>query len=115
MPYTLPSAAIALARNSGCAQLTTTLVFASTELTIPTSPSGLTTADKGFTPWFFPADTMKLRALDGSGSCSTSAGTRSEEHTSELQSRFDLVCRLLLEKKKKRKRSDTLATLRKKY
>src|SRR5437868_12030075 len=29
--------------------------------------------------------------------------TRSEEHTSELQSRFDLVCRLLLEKKKKKK------------
>src|SRR5690349_22188530 len=28
---------------------------------------------------------------------------RSEEHTSELQSRRDLVCRLLLEKKKKRK------------
>src|SRR5699024_11239106 len=28
-------------------------------------------------------------------------GVRSEEHTSELQSRFDLVCRLLLEKKKK--------------
>src|SRR5438105_6468796 len=27
-------------------------------------------------------------------------GTRSEEHTSELQSRVDLVCRLLLEKKK---------------
>src|SRR5437868_14424072 len=27
-------------------------------------------------------------------------GFRSEEHTSELQSRFDLVCRLLLEKKK---------------
>src|SRR5207249_7698829 len=29
---------------------------------------------------------------------------RSEEHTSELQSRFDLVCRLLLEKKKKTKK-----------
>src|SRR5699024_12043733 len=29
-------------------------------------------------------------------------GVRSEEHTSELQSRFDLVCRLLLEKKKKK-------------
>src|SRR5437868_12214346 len=28
------------------------------------------------------------------------ADYRSEEHTSELQSRFDLVCRLLLEKKK---------------
>src|SRR5438067_4035090 len=31
-----------------------------------------------------------------------SARRRSEEHTSELQSRFDLVCRLLLEKKKDR-------------
>src|SRR5437868_11668792 len=31
-----------------------------------------------------------------------SAGARSEEHTSELQSRFDLVCRLLLEKKKRK-------------
>src|SRR5438067_10212901 len=30
---------------------------------------------------------------------------RSEEHTSELQSRFDLVCRLLLEKKKKKKQT----------
>src|SRR5437867_9965501 len=29
--------------------------------------------------------------------------TRSEEHTSELQSPYDLVCRLLLEKKKKKK------------
>src|SRR6266511_1510872 len=31
---------------------------------------------------------------------------RSEEHTSELQSRENLVCRLLLEKKKKKKRTD---------
>src|SRR5205809_7298983 len=30
--------------------------------------------------------------------------TRSEEHTSELQSRLHLVCRLLLEKKKKKKK-----------
>src|SRR5207248_10011278 len=29
-------------------------------------------------------------------------GSRSEEHTSELQSPYDLVCRLLLEKKKKK-------------
>src|SRR5689334_23862722 len=29
--------------------------------------------------------------------------SRSEEHTSELQSQFHLVCRLLLEKKKKKK------------
>src|SRR5690625_6472940 len=33
------------------------------------------------------------------------AAKRSEEHTSELQSRGHLVCRLLLEKKKKRKRA----------
>src|SRR5699024_11705215 len=33
---------------------------------------------------------------------SDSKSLRSEEHTSELQSRFDLVCRLLLEKKKKK-------------
>src|SRR3989449_7830834 len=31
---------------------------------------------------------------------------RSEEHTSELQSRLHLVCRLLLEKKKKKKEKD---------
>src|SRR5699024_11236764 len=36
-------------------------------------------------------------ALNGTISGSS---VRSEEHTSELQSRFDLVCRLLLEKKK---------------
>src|SRR5690349_22104253 len=34
----------------------------------------------------------------------TCTGERSEEHTSELQSRRDLVCRLLLEKKKKNKK-----------
>src|SRR2546429_6499498 len=33
---------------------------------------------------------------------------RSEEHTSELQSRLHLVCRLLLEKKKKQQQSNTL-------
>src|SRR5258707_5942725 len=36
-------------------------------------------------------------------SCSCSYSNRSEEHTSELQSRQYLVCRLLLEKKKKNK------------
>src|SRR2546422_2639155 len=35
------------------------------------------------------------------------AGERSEEHTSELQSRLHLVCRLLLEKKKKNTRYST--------
>src|SRR2546421_7914382 len=36
---------------------------------------------------------------------------RSEEHTSELQSRSDLVCRLLLEKKKKTKWITTIVAL----
>src|SRR4051794_41220498 len=35
------------------------------------------------------------------------AGTRSEEHTSELQSPVHLVCRLLLEKKKKKYAQET--------
>src|SRR2546428_9538726 len=35
-------------------------------------------------------------------------GLRSEEHTSELQSRSDLVCRLLLEKKKNQRRAHLL-------
>src|SRR2546425_5294630 len=38
---------------------------------------------------------------DGSGGCRSTS--RSEEHTSELQSLAYLVCRLLLEKKKKKK------------
>src|SRR2546422_6781291 len=37
---------------------------------------------------------------------------RSEEHTSELQSRLHLVCRLLLEKKKKKKFADALLDLK---
>src|SRR2546429_6877001 len=37
------------------------------------------------------------------------AQVRSEEHTSELQSRLHLVCRLLLEKKKKTNRSATVS------
>src|SRR5438874_10306255 len=43
------------------------------------------------------------RAVEGSNRV-VQVGVRSEEHTSELQSRRDLVCRLLLEKKKKKKK-----------
>src|SRR5699024_6148850 len=45
------------------------------------------------------ADAAGVRAMLTSGA-DAPADPRSEEHTSELQSRFDLVCRLLLEKKK---------------
>src|SRR2546429_3222539 len=39
------------------------------------------------------------------------AGNRSEEHTSELQSRLHIVCRLLLEKKKKQQHPTTTSPL----
>src|SRR5438270_6092580 len=41
------------------------------------------------------------RSGSSTGACSRTGG-RSEEHTSELQSQSNLVCRLLLEKKKKK-------------
>src|SRR5438094_4449382 len=43
----------------------------------------------------------QTRSTTPTGRASWSA-SRSEEHTSELQSPYDLVCRLLLEKKKKK-------------
>src|SRR5690349_22493401 len=52
---------------------------------------------------------LTLIAIGSAGGQARRGGTlsfilkRSEEHTSELQSRRDLVCRLLLEKKKKKK------------
>src|SRR5687768_17780117 len=49
--------------------------------------------------------TLRSRAVARRSSTMRSATRcgRSEEHTSELQSRLHLVCRLLLEKKKKKK------------
>src|SRR5207249_9432415 len=41
---------------------------------------------------------MAVQTVPVTSSTPTRVSTRSEEHTSELQSRFDLVCRLLLEK-----------------
>src|SRR5437667_9243817 len=48
------------------------------------------------------ADLPYLRVIHGKGT-----GARSEEHTSELQSHHDLVCRLLLEKKKQKNTQKT--------
>src|SRR2546430_6519538 len=47
-----------------------------------------------------PADRRRLAAAPPDGA-RVGAAPRSEEHTSELQSQSNLVCRLLLEKKKK--------------
>src|SRR5207249_8363447 len=66
--------------------------FTAREILLTGSPfkSSATTA--------IPSTSSQVRADPGI----SGAPARSEEHTSELQSRFDLVCRLLLEKKKKR-------------
>src|SRR5207249_9263508 len=56
------------------------------------------------TPFSFAACTSPAwpaLSLPPTTSAPAPISERSEEHTSELQSRFDLVCRLLLEKKKK--------------
>src|SRR5438034_7184762 len=49
-----------------------------------------------------PASTRPLNPAGSSRVTSAGYAARSEEHTSELQSHSDLVCRLLLEKKKKK-------------
>src|SRR3712207_8082254 len=52
-----------------------------------------------------------LRAASASAEPAASCSVRSEEHTSELQSRQYLVCRLLLEKKKNKPHSTTTVAL----
>src|SRR5206468_8267014 len=47
----------------------------------------------------------RVRGLQVRVELMQTVAVRSEEHTSELQSRSDLVCRLLLEKKKKKKKN----------
>src|ERR1035437_10630584 len=90
---TLDASKLVLTTGAGC------LVFARAHL--------------GFVPWEFVPSVF---SAFGSSIWGTSTGrsstltdlafcTRSEEHTSELQSRQYLVCRLLLEKKKKKKHS----------
>src|SRR2546422_2067264 len=58
-----------------------------------------------------PMSIMRVTVEGASFVRSVESTRRSEEHTSELQSRLHLVCRLLLEKKKKTKQP-TLASVR---
>src|SRR5256885_8174312 len=50
------------------------------------------------TAWY--GSTQRFSSLISCTACRDFSGSRSEEHTSELQSPCNLVCRLLLEKKK---------------
>src|SRR2546429_3922454 len=57
-----------------------------------------------------PAPGERDRLHDHFRACQPAGPFRSEEHTSELQSRLHLVCRLLLEKKKKNQTSPQTTT-----
>src|SRR5438132_4207567 len=76
-----------------------TLVAPSPARTSVKTPSARSRTDRGLPlrrDAFVGAIRTATRARDP-----RSSGRRSEEHTSELQSHSDIVCRLLLEKKKK--------------
>src|SRR2546422_2139313 len=72
-----------------------------------TERRGATASSSGLAPPpRVPGSVCKISRAKASAASSPSSGAspriaRSEEHTSELQSRLHLVCRLLLEKKKK--------------
>src|SRR5699024_12204519 len=81
---------------------------------LPCSPIRPSTAStpSASTAWPMPSSISKQPArpqasVTPNGSRCCSNVKRSEEHTSELQSRFDLVCRLLLEKQKQSDRPST--------
>src|SRR5438105_6060291 len=61
-----------------------------------------------YTTLFRSAPGHRRRHRAARGRPSVRQRRRSEEHTSELQSRVDLVCRLLLEKKKKKNESKSI-------
>src|SRR2546428_10100140 len=67
------------------------------------NPAGLATLEKNE----FGLQSATLVAGNTDALTAYFPSHRSEEHTSELQSRSDLVCRLLLEKKKKRQYNTT--------
>src|SRR5699024_11579380 len=65
-------------------------------------------ASSGTRPAASPSISLWMENVAGSAADRhSSLPERSEEHTSELQSRFDLVCRLLLEKKNNNSNRDT--------
>src|SRR5436309_6620798 len=83
---------------------------------LPSAPGPSITAHRAaahWSPWSEPVNVgapINSVGDDSQGTLSPSGlslyfhSDRSEEHTSELQSRENLVCRLLLEKKKKKKK-----------
>src|SRR5689334_2419065 len=92
-PLTVPDAETAFADALVALEAALPFDFPSPEFPLPwESPSS-----------FEPSDSPRtfVAVAASSGVSSANGWRRSEEHTSELQSQFHLVCRLLLEKKKK--------------
>src|SRR5699024_11578490 len=74
--------------------------------------SGLRLMGSATIVWYVsPAASPLYSSIAITEGSSTVFFKRSEEHTSELQSRFELVCRLLLERKNSRRRFATLPHL----
>src|SRR5688572_31745359 len=74
---------------------------------LPISSPGRPRASSAGSSWF-PGRSIRVRMeRPFRSTASPRSRGRSEEHTSELQSQSNLVCRLLLEKKKKRHKQDT--------
>src|SRR5689334_24242883 len=96
MPITLPPTTV-IARGTCLSRTTSSPVTT-------TSPSAATPGGgAGLVPTAITMCAAEIRRQPSSAwtaSVCASANERSEEHTSELQSQFHLVCRLLLEKKK---------------
>src|SRR5690349_23150611 len=79
-------------------------LFPYTTLFRSPTPSGASNGPSSLTNSSARSAASSQVSLSGSADTARSCALRSEEHTSELQSRRDLVCRLLLEKKKKKKK-----------
>src|SRR2546422_8388083 len=85
-------------KRSGVSTSSSSATPGPTEPTRPSSPKGPPETVKYITATSGPSVSVEDRRIELQV---YAAASRSEEHTSELQSRLHLVCRLLLEKKKK--------------
>src|SRR3989449_2801588 len=101
MPLVLAGTATTLALSSACLKAATLLMSG---LRVPertAAPRAARARSTSVPTAIRPAAISSLRPSLERIATSAATPRRSEEHTSELQSRLHLVCRLLLEKKKK--------------
>src|SRR5438067_8109455 len=82
-----------------------TTLFRSVKTAVFDDPGTLPRDQLLAVPQAVPAVLFQSSSLPGARRATGLSAARSEEHTSELQSRFDLVCRLLLEKKNKTRKT----------